>query len=1177
MEKSNLFDSGGDGGYDAVVVGSGYGGSVAACRMSMAGFKVCLLEKGRRWEASDFPTDTFKILSAVRMENSNLGVNIGPKDALFQLHIQDDALAATACGLGGGSLVNAGVMISTTARARRDPRWPKSWEKDWDRCEASASEMLRVQSIPLKFQNSKIMEGVIGEEYDEGMDIHNPIKLSMNIEIEQVSDSRWSQQTRSCLACGNCLSGCPYNAKNSTDKTYLVSAVQAGCTIRTECEVHYVVRNEDDNCKEGRMKRSSQRRWLVFINEFDYIATDIVVVSAGVFGTAKILFQSQLRGLTVSDKLGSGLSCNGNNVAYLAGSSAPLNAKGLHKTEISNIPFHERPGPSISSSHTSSLGFTIQSAVVATAYPSFLFKGIMTYGRQSGYLLLYGLIIDRLKYVLGLKCGQEMVLNAMGHDDSSGKLMFEKETNRVLFQPPHDQLMPRKIEAFQKLAKKLGGVLFMSRYRSTSVHLLGGCVASPDVSSGVCNPEGQVFDATSATGVHSGLYICDASIIPCSVGINPCLTVAAAAEHVSRHVIQDAIRYVGNFKNKSSDNRRGSIDDAKMKGSCGSDVMTKETMRGQVGGMPCTAYLKLKFNNSPVVTVKTDNATGKSHPLLRGKVGGYVECRALEIDKMHVIQGEVDLCKTDDRTPYTQYMHYHLLLAASSGSRYVLEGRKIMNPYLVALYTWRESTTLNVTLRKITDNLLQGEHNMNLKGKLHISPLELLKSVSVLQGGSRSKFVCLLMQSLVRTYILQLPRRSLIDFTPKELAQEPYPESTVHEIKTEDNFTISCQYWKCSYSARELEHEKKPYPVLLINGYATESYCLPSEQNDLVRTLLKDGHDIWLLHGREHWSNSSNHFSVEDIGKLDIPGAIRKIIEFYGTNIKVHVVAHCVGGVSIHISLMGGHISAKNIASLSCTNSSMFFKLTTSSSLKMWLPLLPISMAIMGEDKTLPMHQGLASSYRQRLLKTVARLMPRSERCTCDECEVFSGIFGNTFWHENISQTMHHWMNKQNLPRLPMAAFPHLRKICNAGFIVDCKGNNCYLIHPERMALPTLYVSGGRTILVTPETSFLANKYMKLHQPGYRHERVVVDGFGHSDILIGEESSEKVFPHIQKHIELAEEERSLLTATPRHYSYMQEALEWSYDPYEDVGRYGNWISPLIISLLLLVLLFKLFF
>lgn len=261
-----------------------------------------------------------------------------------------------------------------------------------------------------------------------------------------------------------------------------------------------------------------------------------------------------------------------------------------------------------------------------------------------------------LKYALGLKCNQEMVLNVIGHDESNGKLTFEKDTNKVLFQPPYDHLLPRKIEAFHKVAKKLGGVLFMSKYRSTSVHLLGGCVASPDFTSGVCNPRGQVFDTNSETGVHAGLYICDASMIPCSVGINPCLTVAAAAEHVSRHIVQDSIKSLRGFENGYSDERREATDDD-------ATVVTEETMRGQVGGMPCTAYLKLRF------TDKINTAAGKSSPLLRGKVGGYVECRAIEVDKLYVIRGEVDLCKTDAKTPYTQYMHYHLLLATSSGSR----------------------------------------------------------------------------------------------------------------------------------------------------------------------------------------------------------------------------------------------------------------------------------------------------------------------------------------------------------------------------------------------------------------------------------------------------------------------------------------------------------------------------
>lgn len=167
--------------------------------------------------------------------------------------------------------------------------------------------------------------------------------------------------------------------------------------MKTKCQVRYVVESPDDICKEEKISKKGRRRWLVFFDETDYITCDFVVLSGmvtlpscrifgqqhaiqflkliiqhfagGVLGTAEILFQSQMRGLKLSERLGYGFSCNGNNVAYLAGSPAPLNAYGLDKKKFSKIPFQERPGPSISSSYTSSLGFTIQ----VNAYSLFCF------------------------------------------------------------------------------------------------------------------------------------------------------------------------------------------------------------------------------------------------------------------------------------------------------------------------------------------------------------------------------------------------------------------------------------------------------------------------------------------------------------------------------------------------------------------------------------------------------------------------------------------------------------------------------------------------------------------------------------------------------------------------------------------------------------------------------------
>ncbi|XP_040373128.1 uncharacterized protein LOC112193739 isoform X2 [Rosa chinensis] len=1079
-EQAEVESSFGHESYDAVVVGSGYGGSVAACRLAMAGVRVCLLEKGRKWEAQDFPTDSFKILSAVRMENQNLGVSYGPKDALFQVYEQNDSLAAVACGLGGGSLVNAGVMMPAPVRARRHPKWPKEWERNWGSSEASAADMLRIQSIPVKFPSAKILE-----EAADGVTFDTSIKLSVNFDIEEPTTNGTKRpQMGSCLACGNCLSGCPYNAKSSTDKNYLVSAIQAGCIVKTECQAQYVVKNMHDHFQH---KGKNGRRWLVYLNEIDYVTCDFVILSAGVFGTTEILFQSQMRGLKLSEALGSGFSCNGNTVAYLAGTPAPINGYGLDRKQVFTTPFEERPGPSISSSFTSSLGFTIQ-----------------------------------------------------------------------------DPLLPRKIKAFQKLTKKLGGLLFMSKYRSTAVHLLGGCNVSSDPSGGVCNPNGQVFEPDSSSTVHPGLYVCDASLIPCSVGINPSLTITTAAEHISKNLVQEALKYkINNGREcvvKTADQGQEPFIEKNVINCQREMVMVKETMKGYVGGMPCTAYLKMRMNSQDQTFSDVKLGTGKSHPLLRGKVGGHVEIRAFEKDDLHIIDGNVNLCVVDDRTPYTQYMQYDFLLAASTGSRYILKGRKIMNPYFFPLYAWREMTTLHVTLEKVSEEDSKDE-KVVLKGELHISMTELLKSIISLQGNNRGRFMCLLSGSFLRTYFLPIPRGNQGDLVLSE--DKSYPSSTLHEIKAEDGFTISCRQWKS-----KLKGDEKLNPVLLLNAYAIESFWLPTEPNDLVRTLIEEGHETWLLNSRLHPLNPSNDFTIEDVGKFDIPAAINKILEIHGRSTKVHVVAHCVGGSAIHIAIMGGHVSATHIASLSCTNSSMFFKLNAMSTFKMWLPLIPLSMFILGNDKTLPLLETSNISSRHRLLKLIASFIPRTERCTCFECEVFSGVFGNAFWHENITPTLHQWLTKKNATRLPMAAFPHLRKMSNSGFIVDSNGCNSYLIHPERMTLPTLYISGGRSLLVTPQTSFLAHKYMKLHQPGFRHERVVVEGFGHSDLLIGGESHKKVFPHILSHIKLAEQGE--IHAKGKKYS--KEALDREDDQYYEgnFGIFGTWFSPFVVIMLLFI-------
>ena len=119
----------------------------------------------------------------------------------------------------------------------------------------------------------------------------------------------------------------------------------------------------------------------------------------------------------------------------------------------------------------------------------------------------------------------------------------------------------------------------------------------------------------------------------------------------------------------------------------------------------------------------------------------------------------------------------------SISCRYILEGRKIMTPYLFALYAWKESTTLHVTFKKVAENNSK-EDMMLLKGRLSVSMVELLKSLISLRGNNKGGFICHLLYTLYRTYFVQKSQGNHKDFPPKDLYHKFYPSSTLHEIKT---------------------------------------------------------------------------------------------------------------------------------------------------------------------------------------------------------------------------------------------------------------------------------------------------------------------------------------------------------------------------------------------------------
>ncbi|KAI5061107.1 hypothetical protein GOP47_0023612 [Adiantum capillus-veneris] len=1090
----------GGGSYEAVVIGSGYGGSVAAFRLAEAGVNVCLLEKGRRWEPQEFPSSVWQTLQTTRW-HTPWGV-FGNSNCLYQVHYQGTVIAFVAAGLGGGSLINGGVVLPTPARARRDPKWPQEWRETlWDRAEERARSMLQAEAAPSHgFHQDRVLDAVSGEIEDSCRDC---VKLS--IRFTRITDPASSTAFNVCNGCGNCFTGCPYNAKNSVDKNYIAAASKAGCTIITNCEARFVLPNFDyphTTSKECEFDgQHMHRRWRIYLDETHFISADFVVVAAGVLGTTNLLLQSKIRGLAISDRLGHRFSCNGNSVAFVCGTHVATKGHSLTPKELKNTPMFDRPGPSITTSYTSSLGYTIQGAILANAFSFVFFKCIAHRGFWFG--LLYGLW-HNVKRLLRAKNSDSLIFNMMGHDAADGHIEFDLDRGLVKFFPPTDPLIPKKISTVERIAKRIGGQMFMPTLRNTTVHLLGGCPAGRIAKESVTNPNGQLFHALVhsnsslpyllAAGaeknesvdscdnkVHDGLYVCDGSIIPCAVGVNPSFTITTVAE---RYIISPNIR------------KKHGRDD--------------ETGMGEDLGDLCTLELVMDMGSAE-----------SRHGILKGRVGGKFKMCALETGLLHIVDGTVDMCVVNTRTPFSQYMYYKLLIVSETGAMYEMIGRKEMKPFLLGATAMTESRTLELEISQVSQNfnlggLSESKKASILRGTVRVSYLALLKSVISMRGPRKCHFVSSLLLSILCTYFGPSPRSPP---SPEVTYVESpgYPQHSEHIIATDDGAQISCWRWlpTANRTINDALNSGTSTCVLLLNGYSGESYTLPTEDDDLVCTLLNNGYEVWLLRMRLHFSVcTANPFSLDDIARFDLPAAFSGIAAVRGKQTPIHVVAHCIGGLTIHMALLGGYVPVPSVASLTCTNSSMFFDVTKLAMVKLFLPLIPISLKLLGANSVLGFSDSPSESWRHRLLKKISCLIPRVEHCTCKECELFSGIFGSAFWHENLTERLHAWLSKDTLVRLPACGFRQLRQICMAGNVVSSRGEDLYMPYIRRLALPTTYISGGRPLLVTPTTSERAHALMQHHHPEFRHVRHVVHGYGHSDLLIAERAPQDVFPLI---------------------------------------------------------------
>ncbi len=530
--------------YDAVVVGSGYGGGVAASRLARCGRSVAVLERGREFQPGDFPDRATAAGKEVQISGPQ--IRMGKRTGLFDIRLNEDIHVMMACGLGGTSLINANVCLSPDARVFDDRAWPEEVRRDRLLAEGfvRARHMLRPEPCAdtLAFDKVKAL-ALAARAFERSVE---PVPLHVTHES---GPNAAGVHQEACTQCGDCCGGCNVGAKTTVACTYLADAQAFGAEIFTEMRVLLLAKEADG-------------KWRIWLRPAYWqesadaisVTADIVVLAAGTLGSTEILLRSHAHGLALSDWLGARFTSNGDAIAIAYNNDIPVNGVGVGNPPKAHVPpvgqavnglVDLRDDPNVRD------GLAIVDCALPSAFapllPALLAPGGATFGEDelrsvSDELDELGRAVESL--VKGAYQGavhNTQTFLAVGHDAGNGLMQLKDDRLAIEWRNGPQQRVFQRIEAVLKRASAATGGTYVRNPVSErilggnlmTVHPLGGCTMGADATSGVVNHKGQVFDpgdSADPTAVHAGLYVCDGAVIPCPLGIHPLLTITALAE-----------------------------------------------------------------------------------------------------------------------------------------------------------------------------------------------------------------------------------------------------------------------------------------------------------------------------------------------------------------------------------------------------------------------------------------------------------------------------------------------------------------------------------------------------------------------------------------------------------------------------------------------------------------------
>lgn len=520
--------------YDFLIVGSGFGGSVSAYRLTQKGYRVAVVEQGRRYRTEDFPKNNWSFKKSLWVPYLGMFGILGIK-------IFKDLIVFHGTGVGGGSLVYANTHLEPLDAFYNDSKWSHlaDWRTELRPHYAEARRMLGSVPAPRQFEAEEALKGVLGEMGQAHTYKPATVGIFFGKPGVRVPDPYFGgegPERVGCTYCGSCMVGCQFGAKNTLDKGYLYLAEKRGAVVLPESRVvgieplgpaadgadGYAVRTECTTSLLG-----GPRRLLKAKN---------VILSGGVLGTVELLYRCKDEGLLprLSGQLGSFVRTNsesiqgvlapgrdmGKGIAIAGGGMTP---DGTH-VEIYRYGDRADAMSALSTVHTRGGPLPRQLYFLAA---------LIRHPIRA---------LRKLLWPFGWSRSLAGVL-AMQAQDNSMYLRYR----RKWFWPWKKSLasdwgdrerpptyLPQAHEVTERLAKRLGAepisiapeVLLNA---TSTAHILGGCPMGRSAEEGVIDHEHRVFN-------YRGLYVIDGSAISANLGVNPSLTITALAERAMSHI-----------------------------------------------------------------------------------------------------------------------------------------------------------------------------------------------------------------------------------------------------------------------------------------------------------------------------------------------------------------------------------------------------------------------------------------------------------------------------------------------------------------------------------------------------------------------------------------------------------------------------------------------------------------